>query len=230
MNASQILRVLTYNIFHGEFTKEDLTQLGHEIARMNADIVGLQEVDMYTSRMNGQNTLQQIAEAGGYPHYAFSKAIDYAGGGYGTAIMSRYPILSFETIPLESGAFEHRAYGHAVIDVNGTSIDFFNTHICVENREVRLAQIQTVADAVSNCKTFVLTGDFNTDNLSDFDVFQNTETLNQKEFLTYYPGSLAIDHIFLSHNIHSLKLEMPACNLSDHYPLIAEVELIPSND
>ena len=85
------------------------------------------------STVGGRNTLKILAEKAGYEYYYFCKAIDYQGGEYGTAIMSKYPIKSFEVIPLygEDG-IERRAMGHAVIDVNGTEIDYINTHLSYE--------------------------------------------------------------------------------------------------
>ena len=74
----QTLRIGTYNIWHAGRVKEDVGALGRALAGLELDIVGLQEVDVKTARMDGLDTLKIIAEAGGYPYYAFAKALEKA--------------------------------------------------------------------------------------------------------------------------------------------------------
>src|SRR3990172_3828554 len=80
------VRVLTYNIHHGEGTdgRIDLARIAAVIQRLAPDVVALQEVDKLTSRSEG---VDQAAELGRLTklHAAFGKAMDYAGGEYGQA-------------------------------------------------------------------------------------------------------------------------------------------------
>ena len=50
------------------------------------------------------------------------------GGQYGTLILSKYPIVSSEVIPLESWDKEARSLGHAVIDLG--SLGGFRVEVC----------------------------------------------------------------------------------------------------
>jgi endonuclease/exonuclease/phosphatase family metal-dependent hydrolase len=116
MNSKTLeLRVCTYNILHGEFVKDNIATIGQDIVDMGAVIAGIQEVDMGTARVKDENSLAEIAKGAGYEYYAFAKAIDYKGGGYGTAILSKYPIVSAEVMPLTAEGIEGRALCHAVI-------------------------------------------------------------------------------------------------------------------
>ena len=220
------IRIGTYNIFHAGLVKDDVGAIGRALSDMELDIAGLQEVDVCTDRMNGMDTLKMIAEAGGYPYYAFAKAIDLAGGAYGTAVLSRYPIKSFKTVALPRvGEAEDRAYGHAVIDLDGTKIDFINTHTSYESVEARAPQLVTLAKACECLKCLIMTGDFNTEDMDELSVFENLTTVNPRKYASYSPGKKAIDHIFLSPGMRACRVAMPTLALSDHYPIWADVEL-----
>jgi len=219
------IRVCTYNILHGEMVKEHIGTIGQDIAEMGAEIAGIQEVDMGTSRVKDENSLAEIAKGAGYEYYCFAKAIDYRGGGYGTAVLSKYPIISYEVKPLISEGFEGRAMCHAVIDVNGTRLDFFNTHVSYENKEIRGKQLLQIAAETAKCSQFVLTGDFNTADFSEFSVFDNSKLLNNGQFLSFYPAPSAIDNIVVSDNIAFGKSGMPETKHSDHYPVFVDIAI-----
>src|SRR5262245_60669168 len=57
------LRVLSYNIHHGEGTDRrfNLARLAGVIERVQPDLVALQEVDVGTERSGGQNQLAELA-------------------------------------------------------------------------------------------------------------------------------------------------------------------------
>jgi hypothetical protein len=119
----KVLCIGSYNIWHAGRVKEDVGAIGRYLSAQRADLVGLQEVDVGTTRMDGMDTLAVIAKAGGYPYYAFTKAFDFGGGGYGTAVLSRFPILDVQTVPLYSAKLEPRAFCHAVIDLGDRRLD-----------------------------------------------------------------------------------------------------------
>ena len=217
------IRVCTYNILHGEMVKEHIGTIGQDIAEMGAEIVGIQEVDMGTSRVKDTNSLAEIAKGACYEHYCFAKAIDYRGGGYGTAILSKYPIVSAQGIPLTAEGIEGRALCHAVIDIDGFKLDFFNTHTSYESKEARSKQMLEIAAETAKCKHFVLTGDFNTADFSEFSIIANSKLLNKGQYLSFYPAQSAIDNIVVSDNISFGISGMPETKHSDHYPIFADI-------
>ena len=87
------LRVVSYNIRHGHDVNHDMAQLAADILAVGADIVGLQEVDVCTSRVHGRDTLCELAHALGWEHYRFCRAIDFAGGGYGIGLFEEEKLL-----------------------------------------------------------------------------------------------------------------------------------------
>jgi endonuclease/exonuclease/phosphatase family metal-dependent hydrolase len=95
------LRVLTYNIHHGEGMDGafDLPRLARIIESTGADLVALQEVDQGTQRASGVNQLTELARLT-HLHGTFGKAMDFQGGGYGVGVLSRWPIRHTALHPL----------------------------------------------------------------------------------------------------------------------------------
>lgn len=225
MESKTCLRICTYNILHGMMTEGDEALIGRALADIGADIVGLQEVDRGTDRVGGRDVLAIIAEAGGYPYCAFARAISIPGGEYGTAVLSRYPIRSFTVTPLPSDGVEGRSMGHAVIGVDGETLDFFNTHVSYESREARSLQLARIRKELEACERYVLTGDFNTEDLGELSVLEGCETVNPCRFASFYSTRVAIDHIFVPTGTEIRDVQMPHLPYSDHYPIVADVTI-----
>lgn len=220
------LRIGTYNIKNGSMVEYDMSMLASDITALDLDVVGLQEVDRGTERAGGLDTLKLLAEAAEYPYYRFAKAIDYQGGAYGTAILSRYPITDFEVIPLETDeGIERRSLSHAILEINDVQVDFFNTHLSYESKSLRSKQFTTIAEKTEECSAMILTGDFNTDKLLEFWRLQNVRFVNRGEYGTL--GSIedgaAIDNIILSQSWQIMDAGMVRSNHSDHKLLWAEI-------
>ncbi len=95
------IRILTYNLHHGEGVdgKVDLKRIARVITDAHADIVALQEVDQKTERTGGVDQAAELARLTGL-HFAYGKAMDYQGGAYGQALLSRWPLTDFVVHPL----------------------------------------------------------------------------------------------------------------------------------
>ena len=88
------LRVLTYNIHHGEGMDRlfDYERLARIIRDAKPDLVALQEVDNATERSQGVDQATRLGELTKM-HAAFGRAMYYSGGQYGEAVLSRFPII-----------------------------------------------------------------------------------------------------------------------------------------
>ncbi|MEW6237536.1 MAG: endonuclease/exonuclease/phosphatase family protein [Candidatus Omnitrophota bacterium] len=84
--------VLSYNIHHGEGMdgKIDLERIAGVILSVTPDLVSLQEVDRKTQRSGGVDQAAELARLTGMK-MAYGRAMDYQGGQYGDAILSRFP-------------------------------------------------------------------------------------------------------------------------------------------
>ncbi len=163
--------ILTFNIRHGAGLDGvvDLARVAAEIRLSGADVVGLQEVDRHFDARSGfADQPAQLAQMLDM-QLAYAPNVDLepsAPGAprrqYGTAILSRFPIVSVRHTLLPSAADEQRGLLEAVLDVGGTAVRFMTTHLDVVSADVRLRQAGTVAAAVArSAEPVVLTGDLN---------------------------------------------------------------------
>lgn len=171
-DTSYDLRVLTYNIHHANppstTTIINVDSAANIIKRQQPDLVALQEVDVNTTRSgNTLNQASEISRLAGLPYYFFGKAIDYQGGEYGVAILSKYPMSSMINYPLPTAAGsggELRTLATAVISLPGNkTVVFASTHLDAQASETnRMLQIQKITDILTP-KTIpvILAGDFN---------------------------------------------------------------------
>lgn len=132
------VNVLTYNIHAGKDAAQtpNIARVAAFIDSVKADVVMLQEVDRKTTRANGEDHLAQLEQLTGL-HAAFAKSLDYQGGEYGIALLSRWPIDSAVVVPLvveppqerAGGSREPRVALHAVVRSPFGPLHVINTHI-----------------------------------------------------------------------------------------------------
>jgi endonuclease/exonuclease/phosphatase family metal-dependent hydrolase len=161
---SATLTVLTYNIHHGEGTdaKLDLERIARIIRTENPDVVALQEVDQKTERTASIDQAAELARLTGL-HHAFGKAMDYRGGAYGQAILSRWPIKNAQIhqLPQRAGR-EPRILFVAQIESPHGDLTFATTHLDHQLEEVRLEQARALNKILAETKIpALLCGDFN---------------------------------------------------------------------
>lgn len=220
------ITVATYNIRHGADAMCDFSVLSRDLLSVGADIVGIQEMDIGTKRVSGADSLALLCDGTPYKYGYFAKAMDYNGGEYGTAILSRFPITDARTLPLESSCYEPRVLGYAKIDVDGEELNFLNTHIEHQSDAQRRIQFAQIGEFLKGLDGFVLTGDFNTDDFSEFDAIDGKKLVNNSEsyFPTFPAHNRAIDNIVLSKGFSYSDAAMVKTGHSDHHMLYAIVE------
>ena len=198
------INVATYNICHGRYADLDWSRIASAIREADADIVGLQEIDMGTNRIGGLDTVAALTAATGLTHALFVPAMDFDGGQYGTAILSRYPIAAAEYHPLPSAHYEPRAFGCVTLDLGeGRTVAFLNTHLSYESAEQQSIQMAYLADWMAGHLPAdipaVLTGDFNTEDFTVFSPLTDrgyaTANCADREFKTFRSHPVAIDNI-----------------------------------
>jgi endonuclease/exonuclease/phosphatase family metal-dependent hydrolase len=97
------IRVLCYNIHHGEGVdgKLDLERIAGVIQSVSPDVVALQEVDYKTMRTKGVDQPAELARLTKMK-VVFEKNIDFEGGQYGNAVLSKLPIVKHRNVHLPS--------------------------------------------------------------------------------------------------------------------------------
>ena len=219
------LRVGTYNIHYLSKTAGDATTVANFIAQNNLDVVGLQEVDKNVGREGPvQDQAKVLAEKLGW-HYGYSKAITLGGGEYGNAILSKYPIVSYKTISLNSGSEEQRVMGHAVINVAGQQVNLLNAHLSFES--MNQTQLNQIRSYVASLDAYILTGDFACTNFVNLGQIDGTMVNNYQTTFQTCPEDGAVDNIFVKAYGASTGV-MVQNNYSDHHLLYTNVNLYPT--
>ncbi len=184
--------------------------------------------------------VQRIAEGLGWPYFYFGKAIRIEGKGlYGNGIVSRYPFLDVETIPIpdpevqdEPTYYESRCVIKARIDVKGRPLTVLTTHMGLASSEARGA-VCTILKQVTPGEPVLLMGDFNLTPESPIlaplrEVFADAgELLAPGQDLSYPSDepNRKIDYIMAAGPVRFVRAGIPAIVASDHRPHTAVIEL-----
>ena len=160
------LRVLSYNIHHGEGTdgELDLERIAQVINDARPDIVALQEVDIKTDRVGGIDEGAILARLTGMT-YVPGENIDYQNGRYGNGVLVRGTVLHSQNHLLPPSSAEQRG----VLDLrfkkdkDSPEMRFLATHL--DHRpadDERLASAAFINALVKEDETpAILAGDLN---------------------------------------------------------------------
>lgn len=163
-----VIRVLTYNIRHGEGRDRvlDLTRTAEAMKKAQADIIALQEVDRFTNRSGGVDQLAELMRLMGM-NGEFGRAMAYDGGEYGVGVLSRWPIQSVENNLLPSSEYYEQRTSLTVrvrAGEQGPDFLFTSAHLSTSRevgdglgQAVRLNELLVTSHGVSS----ILAGDFN---------------------------------------------------------------------
>lgn len=240
------IKVMTYNIHHANPPSQkadmiDLDAVVDVILRSNADLIGLQELDSVTSRSNKVFQLKYLADKLGMNYY-FGKSIPYQEGGYGVGILSKYPIIEEQTIPLPKDSnleSESRVIAIAKISLSkGNDIIFTVSHWDHTSEMNRILQAKEI---ISLSHTFalpvILTGDMNATPESGSvkilkQQFQNASSQNAPT-IPNIKLRKKIDYVFFSKDKNisfgNETVITDAHYPSDHLPYVVELHLQTTN-
>ena len=161
--APQTLRILAYNIHHGAGLdgKLDLERIAGVITAAAPDVVALQEVDSCVTRTGGVDQATVLSSLTGM-QAVFGHFMDYQGGRYGMALLSRLPIVETTNHRLPDGE-EPRTAVAARLRLPDTDDDIVVIGIHFYRSEAeRLAQAERLLEIYDDeTSPVILAGDFN---------------------------------------------------------------------
>lgn len=245
--VKKTLRVGTYNIKHcadvsdsdgknGADTDETAVKvIADDILALDLDIVGLQEVDQNVPRSGKIDTMGLLSEYTGYKYYYYMEAVKWPNTTdvtAGSGILSKYPINmeTAKTIELSRGNSwdQVRKLGCLEIDVEGTTVHFFNTHLTPLDIDMRSTEFNKINEQIKDKEIAILTGDFNVPTFDEFKVLTNLTNFNNEEhkFITYPRDQKFMDNILYTSNftVNYEKSGVYEKGHSDHSLLYAEFE------
>lgn len=140
----------------------DLQRTAAALRALNADIIGLQEVDRDVQRSGRVDEAAVLGTRTGMAH-AFGAFMPYQGGEYGLAILARFPILRTEALRLPDGNEPRVALLAELALPNGARVMAVNVHFdWVESDSFRIRQVEALAAVLDTVSLpVILLGDFN---------------------------------------------------------------------
>lgn len=237
------LRVMSYNIHHGEGTdkKIDLERIVRVINSVEPDLVGLQEVDQNVPRSKNIDQPAEFWEQTGM-FGSFVNSIELNGGFYGNANLIRWMcVTQSKQLPNPDDGERRRVIKDEIkITKPQSPFYFLNTHFDHRSKEdTRIASAKFINEWTKQHgdTPMILVGDFNARPESEtIKELEKIWTRTNKEPLPTVPvekPTHQIDYIFVkpANRFRIIKTEvLPEAVASDHRAIWAEIELLPSQN
>ena len=234
--APRQLKVMTFNLRFGQLGTMD--EIAAEIRSALPDFVALQEVDIFTMRNdaklnNGVSFINELAQKTGMFGY-FGRAINFAGGYYGVAILSRYPAVDIQTLELPNPKNEEQRvlFKGKFLLPGDLPIIFASTHFDYKSEQTQAAQ---AAFVINNLKQsdlpVIFAGDFNCPTDSEALKLFDTDCRILSGTAPTFPASgpkTRLDHIF---GLPKADFELISTSegfqtktgISDHLPVVSTI-------
>ncbi len=225
-------RVASYNIRNGIGIDGimDRDRIAETISRLNADIIGVQEVDSVTGRSGGTYVLGEVAaQTGMIPVYA--PAIDFDGGRYGIGILCRVAPDSIVRISLPG-----REEARTALICLWPEIAVCCTHLSLTDSD-RLAGGLIAAKRLQELagdRAMIMLGDFNTlpnselwSSLLHTFGLQRADGFQTPTFPSDKPME-TIDYILSGGpNCTASGIRVLESTASDHRPIVTDISVNP---
>jgi endonuclease/exonuclease/phosphatase family metal-dependent hydrolase len=227
------LRVATYNVHRciGRDGRQDVARCFRVIEELDADVIGLQEVDGNLQFGAGQELLERAKESG----YSVEHGITLrrTDADFGNALLSRIRILRLELHDISIPNTEPRGVISATLAAGGHPLRILVTHFGRRSRERRIQarRLASLAGRTNNCP-MILMGDFNEWRPFAFCINLLGDIFGKVPAPGSYPAPLAIfrlDRIWVRppetlRRIGAHRSEL-AFSASDHLPVVARINL-----
>ena len=155
--------VASYNIHRciGRDQQQDSQRVAAVVAEINADIIGLQEVESRNGAQDAAQQLDLIAQRTHYEHIA-GVTIERPDSHYGNGLLTRLSVSSVRRHDLSVPGREPRGVLDVVVNAAGTGLRVLVTHLGLAWRERQSqAQIITSLANAEPDRPVVLLADFN---------------------------------------------------------------------
>lgn len=243
------IKVMTVNTHKGFTTfnrRFILPELRNAVRTLSADVIFLQEV-------LGEHHAWSKRHRERWPHlpqyefladsiwhsYAYGRNAVYPEGHHGNALLSKYPIHSWENRDISLNGIERRGLLHSVLELpnTGEKLHTICVHLSLRenHRQQQLRMLKELLESIPQRAPLIVAGDFNDWLLQGHRYIQNE--LGLREAFSYAGGKptrtfpanfpvLRLDRIYFrsARSVTPVVLpNKPWSHLSDHKPLLAEI-------
>jgi endonuclease/exonuclease/phosphatase family metal-dependent hydrolase len=168
LRPPRIVHVLQFNIHYGvsRFGPIGIADIAAEIRAWHPDIVSLNEVDSDAARSGRTDEASYLAKATGMYDVFGANLVQSDGHRFGNAILSRYPVRESANVHLpRTKGSEPRGLLHAVLRVEGRTVDFYSVHLtqgASSGLPQRIVQAQAITRILATShRPTILAGDLN---------------------------------------------------------------------
>ena len=231
------VRVATFNIHHGTVGSDgpvDVERLAEVCAEFEADVIGLQEVDLLTERTGRRDLAGEVARALGMNH-VFGPSTRYPGGWYGNALLVRgeidhWTLDRLPRLPRWKVTQERRTLLRARVRVAEMALSLAVTHLAVP-RAIGLHQLRSLVDlVVDDPRPLVVIGDLNRapQDVAPLAGWAGLEVVDHERTHPVAKPKLCIDHVLHSPDLVVERVEVRSTAMSDHRALLVDLVSAPA--
>lgn len=243
------LRVVTWNIHKGIGGVDRRYRLDRTVsvlASLSPDLALLQEVAEGMPRCGLDDQLQELSKALDMRHAAYGAEHRFRVGGYGNAILSKFPLTDSARIDLTIGRRKQRGLvktrAHAKLEHGTRSVVVFNLHLGLSGSE-RAVQLERFLAChpfahLHKDTPLVVGGDFNDVWASLGQRFlEPAGFVRAGKLLPTFPAALPLrplDGLWIRGGLsvvsaHPVRTGL-ATTASDHLPIVADLEVTAAHD
>lgn len=253
------LRIATWNIAHGRGLRPiqglqtrrsmqaHLRRIAALLAKLDADVVALQEIDQESSWAGNFDHLEYLRSHSGYD-FALHGVTTRRGGlfklCYGNAFLSRHRLEEGEAVAFGRRTVGEKGFLFAEITLGGRRVPLINLHLHYRSRRARMEQIGQVFRYLAQRHNArapywsvppVVCGDFNTSGkasdataalLAELEFFggYGLHPQSGRTFPSPLPTRL-LDFVLVPAELRVARCEIVRSWLSDHRPVVAEIAI-----
>ncbi|MEF8787959.1 MAG: endonuclease/exonuclease/phosphatase family protein, partial [Planctomycetota bacterium] len=159
------LRVVTLNLAHGrglapnqalvesDVISSNLQETAGYLDDLDADIVGLQEVDKNCNWSGNCSQARRIAEHTQFSDYRLGVNNNRAGRYqlvYGNALLSQYPVQQYQNYPFSDSSIGGKGFLVAGVEVGDRTLTFCVVHLAPVGKRIRRRQIRKIIAALED--------------------------------------------------------------------------------
>jgi endonuclease/exonuclease/phosphatase family metal-dependent hydrolase len=253
------LRLVTFNIAHGRgltpiqgLTSQrkirvNLRRIATLLGKLSPDVVALQEVDERSRWAGNFDHLDYLRLHAGYKHAVFginNRRVGLFNLSYGNAVLSRYPILTAETVVFGQRRVGEKGFIYVELDIGGRCLPLVNLHLHFSSRAQRLRQLEHLLAWLTEKHRLrgnvwavppIVCGDFNSPStVSDATASLLSHLSDHGDYALHprngrtFPSPLparTLDHIFLPPGCVHSHCEVVRSFISDHRPVLVDFDL-----
>jgi endonuclease/exonuclease/phosphatase family metal-dependent hydrolase/uncharacterized membrane protein YjfL (UPF0719 family) len=227
------ITVMTFNIQQANDAnaQKSFEQQLAVIRKVSPDILALQESDSARISLNNNDYVRFYADSLGYYSYYGPTTV---AGTFGTAILSKYPLLNTRSVYTYSDTDEI-GVAEAEVDVDGFPITIYDVHPDGSDL-AKMTFVQALLQRSQSKPYVIALGDYNLPDTQP--AYQLLDSILVNAWTSVYPtkvspdgvdmsGSGRIDHIFFSHSlgVRNPVYLLPPASGSDHPVHWAEILL-----